>query len=145
MKKQNYSKPFMVAEKFMPQNYCWVCYPINEQNGVWAPRKETNGIPGCQIQGVSPNYKDLGNPESIPADMEGHNFHGMKYLRCDPPVYYTEMTNNQGNTTAEIEAYYQGGIGGRFVWNCHQIAQDGGEVFYMLYDSFSDANYTNHS
>lgn len=141
MKKQNYSKPFMVAEKFIPQNYCWVCYEIHE-GGVWAPRKETNGIPGCQVTGVSPNYKDLGNTVSIPADLEGRNPDGMKYLRCDPAVYYTKSSaTKDGETIPDLEAYYQHDTGG-YVWNFHTIE---GEVYYMLYNNYTDRTATNHS
>lgn len=140
---KTYSKPLMVKETFMPSHYCQVCYPINQSGGIWAPRKETNGIPGCQVTGVSPNYKDYGNTESIPADLEGRNPDGLKFLVCSEPVYVTKSTNNKPDPDDMHgwEAYYQNNTGG-FVWNFHCTD---GSVYYMLYSNNFDGVATNHS
>lgn len=54
MKKQNYSKPFMVAEKFTPQEYVAKCIKVGKGglNGHWS---EGNGVPGIQEVPVNPN------------------------------------------------------------------------------------------
>lgn len=49
MKKQNYSKPFMVAEKFIPQEYCHVCFDTQQGGEGYGGFLESNGIPGPQV------------------------------------------------------------------------------------------------
>lgn len=47
MKKQNYSKPFMVAEKFIPDDFVTVCTaPGNFR--IYAPNIENNNLEGWQ-------------------------------------------------------------------------------------------------
>ena len=74
----------MVREEFMPQHYCWVCYPANS-SGVYAPFKESNGLPGLQINGTSTDWH--GTTQNYPGDTRESNWDGTIYVRCDPPAY----------------------------------------------------------
>ena len=46
-KRNDYSKPFLMVEKFEPQNYCAICY------GMSVSRIEDNGVPGMQATAVT--------------------------------------------------------------------------------------------
>lgn len=145
MEKQSYSKPFMVKEQFTPQNYCWVCYPVGE-SGVYAPFKETNGLPGLQITGTSQGWH--GTTQNYPADTEERNWDGVLYLRCDPRVYRIKPKGGDypGDDAplADLEAYYTHGDNtGQGVWVFHDIS---GKTYYKINTSVNfQAVETNHS
>ena len=135
-KRREYSKPFLMAEKFVPQNYCWVCYPVGSGQGVYAPFKESNGLPGLQITGISPGTY-YGVDESIPGDTPESNLDGTLYLRCDPPAYTVKPTGagashvpGEGAPLKDWEAYYTHGDNtGQGVWVFHEIS---GETYYKI-------------
>ena len=136
MKKQNYSKPFMVAEKFIPQEYCWVCYPSGA-NGVYAPFKETNGLVGLQINGTSQGWH--GTTQNYPGDQRESNIDGWMFIRCSVPVYKiypageSAVPSDDDHTSPAWEGYYTHGDNtGQGVYVFHQIEQDGGNTFYKI-------------
>lgn len=47
MERKNYSKPFMLTERFTPQEYCVLCWKTDLT--LW---KEANGVPGLQETAV---------------------------------------------------------------------------------------------
>ena len=133
-KRREYSKPFLMAEEFVPQNYCWVCYPAGNGQGVYAPFKESNGLPGLQITGISPGTY-YGVDKSIPGDTRENNWDGTLYLRCDPPAYrvFPKAPSNvpgSGATLQDWEAYYTHGDNtGQGVWVFHDIS---GKTYYKI-------------
>ena len=147
MKKLNYSKPFMVAEEFVPQNYCWVCYPAGDGQGVYAPFKESNGLPGLQITGRTQGWHGI--EETVPGDTREDNWVGTLYLRCDPPAYRVfpkaeSAVPGSGATPQDWEAYYTWGDNtGQGVWVFHDIS---GETYYKINLGVTpDQVETNHS
>lgn len=51
MKKQNYSKPYMAMERFMPQDYCVVCSHPGRYR-IYCPNIETNKLDGWQDHNI---------------------------------------------------------------------------------------------
>lgn len=127
----------MVAEKFIPQNYCVVCYPAKEGNGgVYAPFRESNGLIGLQITGRTKGWHDI--EETVPGDTREQNWVGTLYLRCVEPAYRvfpkgdSEVPGSSA-TFKDWEAYYTWGDNtGQGVWVFHQILEDGGNTYYKI-------------
>ena len=133
MERKNYSKPFMYTERFTPQNYCWVCYPAGSGNGVYAPFKESNGLPGLQITGRPVGWHGI--EKNIEGDTKESNWDGTVYLKCDPPAYRVfpqgeSAVPGSGATPQDWEAYYTWGDNtGQGVWVFHDIS---GKTYYKI-------------
>ena len=67
-KRREYSKPFLMVEKFVPQNYCYVCDAPRDM--LWSPVDEDNGIPGWQSSDTGlPSGSHIDNKDKNPISL----------------------------------------------------------------------------
>ena len=138
MKKQNYSKPFMVTEKFTPQYFCAGC--TITKNMIYSPVPETNGEPGWQKNDMGIPIDSDQHPWAISSKFlaVGENFEVVTIDGSDSTYPHdTALTYYEIHLSAPAEVYEKKTINGKTTYVPTGLIFNPDQIFYHNYNFLS--------
>ena len=144
-KRREYSKPFLMAEKFEPQEFVAICEVPHDM--LWSPVHEDNNIPGWQEHNVNlpsgghvDNYYGLANSRYL--SLVGYQ---VRHIKAEDATYDNDNSASYWEIVLTEPGYlYKKDNHGHLVIDTTKPTVPAGSIFYKNYSEsfFSGSDIT---